>query len=286
MSKCLFKRYKYLLVLALFCVTFILLIPKYNNTINDELKIHYINVGQGDGILIQHNGSNILIDGGPIDSSNMLIDYLTKNNVKKLDYIIATHPHDDHIGSLPYVLNYIKVDNFLAPKITSNTPTFVNLTKKLKYNNLKITPISAPKTVNLDENLTLNFISPKEISYDNINNYSIVLKLNYHNFSFLFTGDAEKEIENFLTSSNIDLNSTVLKIGHHGSKTSSTENFISKVNPKIAIISCGMGNDYGHPHKDVLKRLNNHNVKTYRTDKDGTVLVKCNKTNLKVLLEK
>ena len=274
MSKYLFKRYKYLLVLALFCVTLILLIPKYNNIINDELKIHYINVGQGDGILIQYNESNILIDGGPIDSSNMLIDYLTKNNVKKLDYIIATHPHDDHIGSLPYVLNYIKVDNFLAPKITSNTPTFVNLTKKLKYNNLKIIPISAPKTITLDENLTLNFISPKEISYDNINNYSPVIKIQYGDTSFLFTGDAEKEVENeILLDSNNNIRSDVIKIGHHGSSTSSSKSFIEKVNPSIAIISVGADNKFNHPNKSTIDCLTKNNIKIYQTNKENTIIL-------------
>jgi len=248
---------------------------------NDKAVIHYIDVGQGDGILIQVNNKNILIDGGTESNSKALIKYLKSQRVKSLDYIIATHPHEDHIGALPEVINTFKIKNFYAPKVTANTTCFYNLIKSLKRNDLKILPITSPMIVNLDEYTSLSFISPNKNDYKNLNNYSLVAKLQYKNFSFLFTGDAEKEIENEIMSSGYDIRCHILKLGHHGSKTSSTPKFLDKVNPKIAIASCGLGNDYGHPSKNILKELKNRNITLYRTDKDGTIVFVCDGKTLK-----
>lgn len=248
---------------------------------NNKAVIHYIDVGQGDGILIQVNNKNILIDGGTKDNSKKLIKYLKSQRVKSLDYIIATHPHEDHIGGLPEIIDAFKVKNFYAPKVTANTSCFYNLVNSLKRKNLKIHSVKAPTILNLDEHTSLSFISPNKNDYKNLNNYSVVSKLQYKNFSFLFTGDAEEEIENELVSSDYDIRCHILKLGHHGSKTSSTPQFLDKVNPKIAIASCGLGNDYGHPSKNVLQQLKDRNITLYRTDKDGTIVFVCDGKTLK-----
>ncbi len=248
---------------------------------NDKAIIHYIDVGQGDGILIQVNNKNILIDGGTESNSKALIKYLKSQRVKSLDYIIATHPHEDHIGGLPEIIDTFKVKNFYAPKVTADTSCFYNLVNSLKRKNLKIHSAKAPTILNLDEYTSLSFISPNKNDYKNLNNYSVVSKLQYKNFSFLFTGDAEEEIENELVSSDYDIRCHILKLGHHGSKTSSTPKFLDKSNPKIAIASCGLGNDYGHPSKNILKELENRNITLYRTDKDGTIVFVCDGKTLK-----
>ena len=246
-----------------------------SNYLANETLIHFINVGQGDAILINNKNYNILIDSGSNDSSDCLTSYLKAFGIKKLDYIIATHPHEDHIGSMDDIINNFHVNNLIAPNITSSDADFVNMVKALKHKNLKINVIEDNTTLNLLDNSYLAFLWSGNIATDNINNNSLVVKYINRELSFLFTGDIEKEVETQLQSINGPLlDSDILKVAHHGSNSSSTSNFLSAVSPSISIISCGLGNNYGHPHKNTLTNLTTINSSIYRTDINGNILMK------------
>ncbi|APC83265.1 ComEC/Rec2 family competence protein [Clostridium botulinum] len=253
------------------------------NTSNksNELKVHYIDVGQGDSILVQTKDKNILIDAGTRKSSDSLISYLKKQHIKKLDYVIATHPHEDHIGGMPKVIEEFEISNFYAPKKTANTKIFKDMILQLKKKNLKINVAKKGISLDLSNNSSLDFLAPVKDNYENTNDSSAVVKLTHGNTKFLFTGDAEKTSEKDILNSNEDLSSNVLKIGHHGSHSSSSKEFLDKINPKIAIISCGKNNDYGHPHKETMKELNKRNIEVYRTDIDGNIVLTSDGENIK-----
>lgn len=289
--KSFFKRNKTLCILCIiFFVSFFLLGYTSKDNINSKLKysetrIHFINVGQGDSILIENNNYNILIDSGPNSARDTLISYLKKYKIKKLDYLIASHPHEDHIGSMDNIVNNFYIEEFIMPKILTTDKNFSNLVKALKSKGLTIKNINDNLKIQLSKDNYIDFIWAGDISDDNLNNHSIVIKYVNKNTSFLFTGDIEKEVENILLSSNKSLESTVLKVAHHGSKTSSSKAFLSKVNPRIAVISCGMGNDFGHPHKATLKALENLNSKILRTDINGNIIIKTNGDTLMIFTE-
>ncbi|EJE7233690.1 MBL fold metallo-hydrolase [Clostridium sporogenes] len=253
------------------------------NTSNksNELKVHYIDVGQGDSILVQTKDKNILIDSGTRKSSDNLINYLKKQHIKKLDYVIATHPHEDHIGGMPKVIDEFEIGNFYAPKKTANTKIFKDMILQLKKKNLKINVAKKGISLDLSNDSSLDFLAPVKDNYENTNDYSAVIKITHGNTKFLFTGDAEKTSERDILNSNVDLSSNVLKVGHHGSHSSSSKEFLDKVNPKMAIISCGKNNDYGHPHKETMKELNKRNIEVYRTDIDGNILLTSDGENIK-----
>lgn len=235
-----------------------------------NLEVYYIDVGQGDSIfIISPEGKTILIDGGEKDSD--VTDFLKSRKIKTIDVLIATHPHLDHIGGLVNVIKNYDVKSVYMPKATHTTKTFENLILAIKGKGLKIKPVYEGVTLPF-EDINAVFVAPqKDIKNDNLNEYSAVLKLTYKNTSFLFTGDAENGSEQRMLSSKQNIKADVLKIGHHGSKSSTSTTFLNKVNPKYAVISCGANNKYGHPHDITIKKLNNNKIKTYRTDKDGTI---------------
>ena len=242
-----------------------------NNTVSntDNLKIHYINVGQADSELIQIDDKNILIDAG--NNDNMAYDYLKILGITKLDYVIATHPHADHIGNMTTIIKNFQVDNFYAPKATSTTKTFENMVSALKNKNLKMNVPKVGDSLDVGH-AKLTFLAPNTDKYEDANNYSIVFKLEYGNTNFLFTGDAEDISEGEILQKQLDVKADVLKVGHHGSHSSTTQEFLDKVDPTYAIISCGKDNDYGHPHKETLEKLNKKGVKVLRTDLNGTII--------------
>ncbi len=281
-----------LCVLLLFSSTFLI---SCSNNSNDSSKgvsdssnygmlVHYINVGQGDSELIQVNGKNLLIDAGPRANEKDILSYLDKLKIKKLDYVIATHPHEDHIGNMDDIINKYEIGKFYAPKVEHTTRTFENMVKALKKKNLKINVIKeGTNTIDLGKNTKVLVYSPKSDGYGkntDLNDYSPILKIEYGNNSFLFTGDAEKTEENYVLGKGYNLKSDVLKLGHHGSSTSTTEKFLKAVDPSIGIISCGIDNTYGHPHKETLKKLTKYKVKVYRTDKDGDIVLQSNGTDI------
>ncbi|KOA19369.1 hydroxyacylglutathione hydrolase [Clostridium homopropionicum DSM 5847] len=248
-----------------------------NNTEEDgakvtgNLKVHFINVGQADSILIQQGEHNMLIDAGNNSDSDLVLNYLKNQGVNKLDYVIGTHPHEDHIGGLDVVVKNFSIDKIFLSKVTSNTATFKDVIASIKDKKLNITTPKVDTSYNLGT-ATWTILAPNSATYDEINNYSIVIRLKYGNNSFMFTGDAESISEGEILEKQLDLKSDVLKIGHHGSSSSTSNSFLNKVSPKYAIISVGKNNDYGHPHKPTMERLKSKGITVYRTDECGTII--------------
>ncbi len=235
----------------------------------EDIKIHYIDVGQGDSELIQIGDKNILIDAGTSDKK--ALDYLKSIGITKIDYAIATHPHEDHIGSMDDVIKAFDIGTFYAPKATTTTKTFENMVKSLKAKNLKMTVPKVGEEITIGK-ATLTFLAPNSEKYEDLNDYSIVVKLKYGNNSFIFMGDAQDISEGEMMKKQLDIQADILKVGHHGSHSSTTQPFLDKVNPKYAVISCEKGNDYGHPHKESLTKLNAKNINIFRTDLNGTII--------------
>jgi competence protein ComEC len=244
------------------------------NTSYNGLRVSYIDVGQGDSELIQVNGKNLLIDAGPNSSRSKFMSYLDRQDIKKLDYVIATHPDEDHIGGMSDVIKKYDVDTFIAPKKISNTKTFENMVQALRNKDIKITLPKPGSKLEMGDNVSAEIMAPNSSSYPDTNNYSVVLKITYGNTKFLFTGDAEKESEQEMLDRNYDISADVLKVGHHGSSSSTSQEFLNRVNPTIAIISCGKNNKYGHPTKKIVNRLKKKNIQIYRTDVDGNIILK------------
>ena len=260
--------------LSIGCNLFVNNSNKSNQINPNEMVVHYIDVGQGDSILIQVNNKNLLIDAGPQSDKKNLLSYLSALNLEKLDYVIATHPHEDHIGNMDDVINDYNVLAFYAPKVQSTTKTFEKMVESLKSKNLKINVIKkGTNSIDLGENTKVTVLSPTKDSYENLNNYSPVIKIQYGKTSFLFTGDAEKDVEKEILATNENISADILKVGHHGSSTSTTKDFLKKVNPSLGVISVGQDNTYNHPNDDTIKRLKENKVTVYRTDKDGTVVL-------------
>lgn len=182
---------------------------------------------------------------------------------------------------MPKVIEEFEISNFYAPKKTANTKIFKDMILQLKKKNLKINVAKKGISLDLSNNSSLDFLAPVKDNYENTNDSSAVVKLTHGNTKFLFTGDAEKTSEKDILNSNEDLSSNVLKIGHHGSHSSSSKEFLDKIDPKIAIISCGKNNDYGHPHKETMKELNKRNIEVYRTDIDGNIVLTSDGENIK-----
>ncbi|MZK53902.1 ComEC/Rec2 family competence protein [Clostridium beijerinckii] len=254
---------------------------KASNADPNKMLVHYIDVGQGDCILVQVNNKNLLIDSGPKSDRKKLFNYLSGLDLNKLDYVIATHPHEDHIGNMDDIIKTYSIGTFYAPKVESTTKSFEDMVDALKDKNLKVHVLKNNSTsIDLGENTKVNVFSPNKDFYDNLNNYSPVIKIQYGNTSFLFTGDAEKEVEKEILNNNEDISADVLKVGHHGSSTSTSKDFLKKVNPSIAVISVGKDNIYNHPDAITTKLLDENNIKTYRTDKDGTIVICSDGSNI------
>lgn len=278
-----FKHSIIFTLLLLLCFFSSLLTKKFNSfKVNPNLMyVHYINVDQGDAILIQVNNKNLLIDSGPKSHKKQLVKFLNDLNISKLDYVIATHPHEDHIGNMNTVLNSYKVQSFYAPKVYSYTKSFEQMIDSLKSNNLKINPIKRGcNTINLGFQTNVEVFSPINDTYDNENNYSTVIKISFGNNSFLFTGDAEKEIEDKLILLNDDLKADILKVSHHGSSSSTSDSFLNRVSPKYAVISVGKNNIYDHPNDTIISKLNTYNIDILRTDIQNNITLISDGTNI------
>lgn len=270
------------IIALIFTLLFVITLPLSSESHN-LLKVHFINVGQGDSILIQVNDKNMLIDSGPKNSSKTLLNYLNSQNISNLNYVIATHPHEDHIGGMSFVINKYSINKFYAPKVTQSTKTFEQMIESLQNKKLSIIPINDNTTsIDLGPNTKTTIYSPISTSYENLNNYSPVIRVQYFNNSFLFTGDAAFESEKEILQKGSDINADVIKIGHHGSSTSTSPDFLKAVNPKIAVISVGKNNDYGHPSSETLNLLKRNNIKVYRTDLDGTIVMTSNGNKIKM----
>lgn len=256
----------------------------YINTNNDLLKVHYLDVGQGDSIFIElPNNETMLIDAAESYQSEKIINYLKNLNYQKIDYVIGTHPHTDHIGGLKDIINTFEIGKIYMPKVVSTTKTYESLLMTIKDKNLKINTAKAGTSIIDTDALKINILAPNNSTYTELNNYSVVTKITYGTTKFLFMGDAEKLSENEIKE---DVTADVIKIGHHGSNTSSSINFIKKVNAKYGIISVGLNNKYNLPKEEIITNWENYGTKIYLTSINGTVTAISDGTNIKIESEK
>ncbi len=240
------------------------------------LAVHFIDVGQGDSILVQTpTGETMLIDSGERGNERTVTEYIEKYGDKTLEYIVATHPHSDHIGCMGDVINAFTVKNILMPRLSeTNTPThsfYRDMLTAIKKSRAKTIAAKPGYTFSFGKGMC-TVLAPYEQS-DELNDMSVVLRLDWGETSFLFTGDAETDEENRIMSGKYSeyLDADVLKLGHHGSGTSSSERFLKAVTPEYGVISCGAGNDYGHPHKQTLEKLKKLDTTVLRTDTMGSI---------------
>ncbi|MFZ5365024.1 MAG: ComEC/Rec2 family competence protein [Patescibacteria group bacterium] len=256
-----------------------------------RLEIDFLNIGQGDSILIKtpHN-QKILIDGGP-DMS--ILDQLGKNMVffdKNIDVMILTHPHADHVSGLVEVLKRYDVGRIYYTGVAHTSPAFLEWLDAIKQSGAPLHIVSGQKSLEFADGVNLEFIYPlediAEKQFDELNNSSIVCKVTYKNKKFLFVGDAEAAVEKALIDSAVDLRSDVLKVGHHGSATSSTEEFLTAVDPEYAVVQVGQDNEFGHPSLTVIRRLERLGIEIFSNDLNGQVSVFSDGDNIEIVTEK
>ena len=237
-----------------------------------NLKIYFIDVGQADSILITNNNHNMLIDAGNNEDGEKLVNYFKSLNITSFDYVVGTHPHEDHIGGMDDIIRNFDIKNYYMPKKLSTSKTFEDVLDSLIEKNMKYTVPKTGDVLTLDD-AKLNVIYVGNENND-ANDSSIVLKLEFENNSALFTGDATSKVEKKIL--NEDIKSDILKVGHHGSSYSTLNDFLDKVNPKYAVIEVGKNNIYNHPTNETLDKLSKRNIKLYRTDINGTIIFTLN----------
>ena len=247
--------------------------------LSGELRVHFLDVGQGDSIFIElPNGECMLIDASEREYANRIISFIDCLGYTKIDHLIATHPHADHIGGMQTVISHFELGEVYMPEAVTDTKTFISLLTALEQKGAEITVAKAGLEFDFG-GARGKFVAPTVI-VDDMNNCSAVLHLSFGNRSFLLTGDAETDEEATIEG---DIKCDVLKAGHHGSRTSSGQYLLGKAKPEIVVISCGEGNSYGHPHKEALDRFNSAGIKNvYRTDISGTVSITTNGNTLSV----
>ncbi|SDX38141.1 Metal-dependent hydrolase, beta-lactamase superfamily II [Marininema mesophilum] len=274
------KRIVPLFLVAMLVAT--VMVPFETQAESKKLIVRFIDVGQGDSALIQFpSGKTMLIDGGEKEEGSSLVKKLKKWKIKKIDILVATHPHPDHIGGLISVLSSISVNSVYAPKVSDNTDTYREFLKRVKSKRLTIKTAKANITLSVGKDATAKMIAPvKAYINGRINDWSAVVKVTHGKNSFLFTGDAESKAESDMVNSKQPLTANVLKVAHHGAKSSSTTAFLNKAKPKYAIISVGK-NSYGHPDNGVLERLKKAGATVYRTDNKGDIIVSSDQKRVK-----
>lgn len=239
-------------------------------------SVHFIDVGQGDCTLIKTENGNMLIDAGENGYETTVLNYLEEHGVADLEYFVATHPHSDHIGGAAEVVSGLTVKNVIIPKLSAtNTPstkTYEKMLLAIRDSGARVISAKSGAKYSFGD-VEFTVLSPFKQD-ENLNNMSVTLKLTYGSHSFMFTGDAEKEVEKQLLDSGYDLRADVYKLAHHGSITSNSVKFFDAVNPEIAVISYGVDNSYGHPHDEIIDMLEEKNVTYYTTAESGNVIIK------------
>ncbi len=251
-------------------------------------RVHYIDVGQGDCELIECDGQYMLIDAGENGHETEVINYLKSLKIETLDYVVVSHQHSDHIGGMSEVLEEFEVEKLIMPHLTAEqTPTnstYRDFTKALAASGAKVIKAKPGESYALGSG-SVEILGPVTDDAENLNSMSVVMRFVYGDNSFLFTGDAETDEEYEIIQNGGQLDSDVLKVGHHGSSTSSGKKFLDAVTPSICVIPCGKDNDYGHPHKEITKRLKNYTNETYRTDLCGNIVISSDGKELTVEYE-
>ena len=272
----------FLILLSLYLYNFIArdhvppLIDQTENTVLSSAVVHYIDVGQADAAcIVLNSGETVLIDAGSNASEDKLLSYLSKYGIHRIDYAVFSHPHEDHIGGADAIFDSCMVENVILPDAVSTGSTYDILLEKIAAEDCTVNKARVGDTYTLGD-ASFSILGPAgEIDSSNFNNASILLRFVCGNTSFLFTGDAEYTAESaalqILDTS--AFSSTVIKIGHHGSSTSSSDAFLSAVSPDVAVISCGPQNEYGHPHKEVLDRISSYTDNIFRTDQSGSIRI-------------
>ncbi len=249
--------------------------------------VSFIDVGQGDSELIMSDGHSMLIDAGERDKGEKVSSFLNNHYVKKIDYVVATHPHSDHIGGLITVLSEFEVGHIIMPDLSDDlvpsSVLFGEMLDTIDRNNIDLITACPGQCYEVGD-AKITILGPVS-QYNDLNNSSVVLRLDHLKNSFLFMGDAENESEKDLLNAGADLEADVIKAGHHGSSTSSGEEFIKKVFPEYAVISCGAGNEYGHPSKSTVNTLHQTADYVYRTDLKGSVTFKSDGKKISVSFE-
>ena len=250
----------------------------------NELSVMVIDVGQGDSILVTFGSSDtMLIDAGEADEVEAVKEELDERGIDQIDVLVATHPHADHIGGMAEIINNYEIGSVYMPDMQSDSKTYWNLRKTIDDHDIPLTVAYAGETFQLGP-AVCTIVSPDKNDDKDANNESVMLMVDYLDTEFLFTGDAEKWAESKVLSTGYDIDADVLKVGHHGSYTSTSEAFLKAVSPDYAVISCGKGNDYGHPHQETLELLDEYGVDTLRTDLSGDVLFLSDGHTLKTVL--
>ena len=243
-----------------------------------EAQVYFIDVGQGDSELIRlkDSGIDILIDAGTRSTKQELADYLKKLGVDDIDILIGTHPHEDHIGGMAKIIEEFPIGTLYLPEtsdeMTPTTKTYESLLDAVEKMDVTMRTASAGDVLLEEGNISFKVLSPSHTDYDNLNDYSIVTRLKVGDTAFLFQGDAETPVEEEILDSGADVSCDVIKLGHHGSSTSSSRAYLEAANPSAAVISCGVGNEYGHPHRETMDLLEKLSITPYRTDTQKTLL--------------
>ena len=243
-----------------------------------NMEVHYIDVGQGDATLIKCGDKAMLIDAGENDMGTKVWSYLKSQNVMKLDYVIGTHPDSDHIGGLDVIIYKLKCENVFMSSYKKDTRTYDDVIQAAKSKNYKIVNPKVGDTYELGE-ATFTIVAPND-KYDDANNASIGIYLEHGDISYLFTGDAEYEAERDIVDNGLNIDADIYKAGHHGSRTSSCDEFLEEVTPRYVVVSCGEDNSYGHPHAAILNYCRINKIPLYRTDKQGTIVLKSDGKNI------
>lgn len=255
--------------------------------VKGNLEVSYLDVGQGDSEYIRVNDFDILIDAGPRSDTDKLLKQLKAKNIDDFEMVIATHPHEDHIGGMAKIFEKYAVKSFYMPKVNHTTKTFENMVNAVSKEGIKIQPIKEGMTFDLGQGAKMDVYSPMHESYEEFNDYSPIIKLTFGNNKLIFTGDAEADVEkDVLAKYATDLRADILKFGHHGSSTSSSDEFIKAVSPKYGIISCGADNKYGHPHTETLDKIKKYNIQAYRTDTQGQITLTSDGNNISIKTQK
>ncbi|MDF2723917.1 MAG: fold metallo-hydrolase [Paenibacillus sp.] len=250
-----------------------------------EMLVHYINVGQGASqLLVGPTGKTMLIDAGNNDKEDLMVAYLQRAGIKKIDILVGTHPDADHIGGLDAVIDHFDVGQFYMPKVQSNTKTFEDVLLAAKKKGIKVNTAKSDITLQWDTGTTVRMIAPIG-EYKDSNEMSAVIRVAYGDTSFLLTGDAEAKSEADLVASNTLLKADVLLVGHHGSNSSTSEPFLERVNPKYAVIQSGKDNKYGHPTPETVAKLSKKNITVLRNDTVGNIVFVSNGKALDVKID-